>query len=86
MALASGHWLEKEMRGDPPGPRKGHSVAVAGNIAFLFGGASSINQGEDIPVYYSDFYMLTVSPDAVLWEEIPQSGEVPSAREGHTLW
>uniref|UniRef100_A0A8P4KKU0 Rab9 effector protein with kelch motifs n=1 Tax=Dicentrarchus labrax TaxID=13489 RepID=A0A8P4KKU0_DICLA len=29
--------------------------------------------------------MLTVSPDDVTWEEIPQSGEVPSAREGHTL-
>ncbi|XP_039634931.1 rab9 effector protein with kelch motifs-like [Perca fluviatilis] len=29
--------------------------------------------------------MLTVSPEEVTWEEIPQSGEVPSAREGHTL-
>ncbi|XP_063746443.1 uncharacterized protein zmp:0000001301 [Eleginops maclovinus] len=84
MALASGHWLEKEMRGEAPGPRQGHAVAVAGNVAFLFGGASSIKQG-DVPVYYSDFYMLTVSPDDVVWEEIPQSGEVPSAREGHTL-
>ncbi|XP_023265474.1 kelch domain-containing protein 3-like [Seriola lalandi dorsalis] len=85
MALASGHWLEKEMRGEAPRPRYGHTLAVAGNVAFLFGGASSINQEEDKPVYFSDFYMLTVSPDAVTWEEIPQSGEVPSAREGHTL-
>ncbi|XP_059213653.1 uncharacterized protein zmp:0000001301 [Centropristis striata] len=85
MALASGHWLEKEVRGEAPSPRQGHAVAVAGNVAFLFGGASSINQEEDIPVYYSDFFMLTVSPDDVTWEEIPQSGEVPSAREGHTL-
>ncbi|GLD51789.1 rab9 effector protein with kelch motifs [Lates japonicus] len=45
MALASGHWLEKEMRRSP----------------------------------------IPVSPDDVTWEEIPQSGEVPSAREGHTL-
>lgn len=29
---------------------------------------------------------FAVSPDDVMWEEIPQSGEVPSAREGHTLW
>uniref|UniRef100_A0A3B4VPV9 Zmp:0000001301 n=1 Tax=Seriola dumerili TaxID=41447 RepID=A0A3B4VPV9_SERDU len=85
MALASGHWLEIEMRGEAPRPRYGHTLAVAGNVAFLFGGASSINQEEDKPVYFSDFYMLTVSPDAVTWEEIPQSGEVPSAREGHTL-
>uniref|UniRef100_A0AAQ6IJ09 Uncharacterized protein n=1 Tax=Anabas testudineus TaxID=64144 RepID=A0AAQ6IJ09_ANATE len=85
MALASGHWLEKEIRGQAPTPRFGHSLAVAGNVAFLFGGASSINQVEDKPVYFDDFYMLTVSPDDVMWEEIPQSGEVPSAREGHTL-
>ncbi|XP_040915701.1 rab9 effector protein with kelch motifs [Toxotes jaculatrix] len=84
MALASGHWLEKEMRGEAPSPRYGHALAVAGNVAFLFGGASSINQKDNL-VYFNDFYMLTVSPDDVSWEEIPQSGEVPSAREGHTL-
>ncbi|XP_072228179.1 uncharacterized protein [Leuresthes tenuis] len=84
MALASGHWLEKEMRGEAPSPRHGHALAVAGNVAFLFGGACIINQ-EDGPLYFSDFYMLTVTPDDVMWEEIPQSGEIPSAREGHTL-
>ncbi|XP_031711658.1 rab9 effector protein with kelch motifs [Anarrhichthys ocellatus] len=85
MALASGHWLEKEVRGEAPSPRHGHALAVAGNVAFLSGGASSIDQEEDVTVYFSDFYMLTVSPDDVSWEEIPQSGEVPSARSGHTL-
>ncbi|XP_030290885.1 rab9 effector protein with kelch motifs [Sparus aurata] len=85
MALASGQWLEKEMRGDAPCPRHGHALAMAGNVAFLFGGASSINQEEDNPVYFNDFYMLTVSPDDMTWEEIPQNGEVPSAREGHVL-
>eukprot|EP00064_Thunnus_orientalis_P006896 superscaffoldBa00000739_g6915 len=59
MALASGHWLEKEMRGEAPSPRHGHALAVAGNVAFLFGGASSINPEEDNPVYFNDFYMLT---------------------------
>ncbi|XP_051794829.1 uncharacterized protein zmp:0000001301 [Acanthochromis polyacanthus] len=85
MALASGHWLEKEIRGEAPSPRHGHALAVAGNVAFLFGGASRINQEEDCHVYFNDFYMLTVTPDDVTWEEIPQSGEVPSARAGHTL-
>ncbi|XP_070707247.1 rab9 effector protein with kelch motifs [Pempheris klunzingeri] len=85
MALASGHWLEKEMRGEAPSPRHGHASAVAGNVAFLFGGASNINQEEDSLYYFNDFYMLTVSTDDATWEEIPQSGEVPSAREGHTL-
>ncbi|KAM4720118.1 uncharacterized protein FYW61_015674 [Anableps anableps] len=84
MALASGHWLEKEIRGEPPSPRHGHALAVAGSVAFLFGGAYSISP-EVSPVYFSDFYMLTVTPDDVTWEEIPQSGEVPPAREGHTL-
>ncbi|XP_016519975.1 host cell factor 1 [Poecilia formosa] len=84
MALASGHWLERGIRGEPPSPRHGHAVAVAGSVAFLFGGASSISP-EVSPIYFSDFYMLTVTPDDVTWEEIPQSGEIPSAREGHTL-
>ncbi|XP_047425091.1 rab9 effector protein with kelch motifs [Mugil cephalus] len=85
MALASGHWLEKEIRGEEPSPRHGHALAVAGNVVFVFGGACTISQEEDIPVYFNDFYMLTVTPDYVTWEEIPQNGEVPSAREGHTL-
>uniref|UniRef100_A0A3Q2VSC2 Zmp:0000001301 n=1 Tax=Haplochromis burtoni TaxID=8153 RepID=A0A3Q2VSC2_HAPBU len=79
MALASGHWLEKEIKGEAPSPH-GHALAVAGDVAFLFGGACSISQEEGSVVYFSDFYMLTVT-----WEEIPQSGDVPSAREGHTL-
>lgn len=69
MALASGHWVDKETAGVPPSPRwaefillvdvyairrkiikigiiriihrYGHAMTVAGNIAFLFGGASS---------------------------------------------
>nr|XP_049594869.1 uncharacterized protein zmp:0000001301 [Syngnathus scovelli] len=85
MALASGHWLDKEMTGEAPCPRYGHASALAGNIVFIFGGASNYNQEEDNPVYFDDFYMLTVSPDDVIWEQIPQSGEVPTAREGHTL-
>ncbi|XP_056874667.1 uncharacterized protein zmp:0000001301 isoform X3 [Takifugu flavidus] len=40
---------------------------------------------EDNPVYHNDFHMLTVSPDDMTWEEIPQNGYVPSAREGHSL-
>ncbi|XP_069025104.1 rab9 effector protein with kelch motifs [Embiotoca jacksoni] len=84
MALASGHWLEKEVRGETPSPRHGHALAVAGNVAFVFGGSGSIEQ-DSRPVYFNDFYMLTVTPDDVMWEEIPQSGEVPSTRQGHTL-
>ncbi|KAM3842225.1 RING finger protein B [Diretmus argenteus] len=80
MALASGQWVEKEVRGEAPSPRYGHALAVAGNIAFLFGGATTMNQEEKTRVYLNDFYMLTVA-----WETIPQTGDVPSARAGHTL-
>ncbi|XP_061603589.1 uncharacterized protein zmp:0000001301 [Phyllopteryx taeniolatus] len=57
MVLASGHWLDKERKGEVPSPRYGHASALTGNIIFLFRGASNINQ-EDNPVYFDDFYML----------------------------
>ncbi|XP_022536602.2 uncharacterized protein zmp:0000001301 isoform X2 [Astyanax mexicanus] len=85
MALASGHWVEKETEGLPPSPRSGHAVAVAGNIAFLHGGVSTMNSEEAGPLYLNDFYMITVSPARVSWESMPQNGVVPAAREGHTL-
>ncbi|XP_043087605.1 tip elongation aberrant protein 1 [Puntigrus tetrazona] len=85
MALASGHWVDKEMAGVPPSPRYGHAMTVAGNIAFLFGGASGAITEEEPPVYLNDFYMITVSPDRVTWELMPQKGDVPTGREGHTL-
>ncbi|KAM4634154.1 uncharacterized protein ACJ7VT_009849 [Polymixia lowei] len=85
MALASGHWVEKETRGEAPSPRHDHALAVAGNVAFLFGGVSTMNQEDNHPVYLNDFYMLTVSPDDVTWEAIPQDGDVPSPRAGLTL-
>uniref|UniRef100_A0A3B1IRN8 Rab9 effector protein with kelch motifs n=1 Tax=Astyanax mexicanus TaxID=7994 RepID=A0A3B1IRN8_ASTMX len=78
MALASGHWVEKETEGLPPSP-SGHAVAVAGNIAFLHGGVSTMNSE-----YLNDFYMIT-SPARVSWESMPQNGVVPAAREGHTV-
>ncbi|XP_021478389.1 tip elongation aberrant protein 1 isoform X2 [Oncorhynchus mykiss] len=85
MALASGHWVAKETKGKPPSPRHSHALAVAGNIAFLFGGVSTISHEEEQPVYLNDFYMLTVSATHITWEVMPQNGVVPSAREGHTL-
>ncbi|XP_066506409.1 rab9 effector protein with kelch motifs [Hoplias malabaricus] len=85
MALASGHWVEKEIEGVPPTPRYGHAIAVAGNIVFLYGGTSTINSEEAEPVYLNDFYMITVTPTRVTWEMMPQNGVVPTAREGHTL-
>ncbi|XP_072515267.1 uncharacterized protein [Salminus brasiliensis] len=85
MALASGHWVEKEIGGLPPRPRHGHAIAVAGNIAFLYGGVSTMNSEEAEPLYLNDFFMITVTPTRVTWENMPQNGVVPAAREGHTL-
>ncbi|KAL4617564.1 acyl-CoA-binding domain-containing protein 4-like [Arapaima gigas] len=85
MALASGHWINKEVQGKPPSPRYGHALAVAGNIAFLFGGVSTENSLDDQLIYLNDFYVLTVSPTNVSWEMVPQNGDIPTAREGHSL-
>uniref|UniRef100_W5MVX0 Zmp:0000001301 n=1 Tax=Lepisosteus oculatus TaxID=7918 RepID=W5MVX0_LEPOC len=85
MALASGHWIEKEIKGDLPCPRHGHALAVAGNIAFLFGGMSTLNSLDGQPKHLNDFYMFTVSPTDLTWEVIPQNGLIPPAREGHSL-
>ncbi|XP_059500993.1 uncharacterized protein zmp:0000001301 [Stegostoma tigrinum] len=87
MALASGHWIKKEIRGDPPCPRHGPGLAVAGNIAFIFGGCSRVNMkvSNRQSKYFSDFYMLTVTPSDLTWEIIPQSGYIPSSREGHSM-
>ncbi|XP_072310375.1 uncharacterized protein [Eucyclogobius newberryi] len=84
MALASGQWIEKEAKGQAPSPRSGHALAVSGNVAFVFGG-TSFSPLKDGPLYLNDFYMLTVSSEEVTWEQIPHSGMIPSAREGHTL-
>ncbi|XP_029474111.1 acyl-CoA-binding domain-containing protein 6-like [Rhinatrema bivittatum] len=84
MALASGHWIRKDVTGDPPSPRHGHALAVAGNIAFVFGGYATHNT-KDEPTYFNDFYMLTVTPADLTWEVIPQEGNIPSPREGHSI-
>nr|XP_016846465.1 PREDICTED: rab9 effector protein with kelch motifs isoform X3 [Anolis carolinensis] len=85
MALASGHWIRKEAIGDPPTPRHGHALAIAGNIAFLFGGCSFYNTFDDQPTYFNDFYMLTITPTDLTWERIPQDGHIPCPRQGHSL-
>ncbi|CAH2294343.1 acyl- -binding domain-containing 6-like [Pelobates cultripes] len=85
MSLASGHWVQSNIGGNPPKPRYGHALTIAGNVAFIFGGCaiSSIPDGE--PVYLNDFHMLTITPNDSTWEEIPQSGHIPSPREGHDI-
>ncbi|KAI1905285.1 hypothetical protein AGOR_G00014530 [Albula goreensis] len=85
MALASGHWIDKEIKGEPPSPRYGHATAGAKNVIFLFGGVSTLNLQEDKPMYLNDFYMLSVTPTNIVWEVIPQNGHIPPAREGHSL-
>ncbi|XP_061466125.1 actin-fragmin kinase-like [Rhineura floridana] len=85
MALASGHWIRKEVIGNPPNPRHGHALAVAGNIAFIFGGCSYYNTSDDQPTYFNDFYMLTITSTDLTWERIPQDGHIPCPRQGHSL-
>ncbi|XP_048360325.1 dynein alpha chain, flagellar outer arm-like [Sphaerodactylus townsendi] len=85
MALASGHWIRKDVAGDIPDPRHGQALAVAGNIAIMFGGCSFYNTSDDQPTYFNDFYMLTITSTDLTWEKIPQDGHIPCPRQGHTL-
>nr|XP_028605195.1 acyl-CoA-binding domain-containing protein 6-like [Podarcis muralis]XP_028605196.1 acyl-CoA-binding domain-containing protein 6-like [Podarcis muralis] len=85
MALASGHWITKEVIGDAPSPRHGHALAIAGNIAFIFGGCSFNDTSDDQLTYFNDFYMLTITSTDLTWERIPQDGHIPCPREGHSL-
>ncbi|KAM7166653.1 kelch domain-containing protein 3-like isoform 2-T2 [Macrochelys suwanniensis] len=85
MALASGHWIRKEIIGDSPSPRHGHALTMAGNTAFVFGGCSIYNTFDDQQTYFNDFYMLTITLTDLTWERIPHDGHIPCAREGHTL-
>uniref|UniRef100_H3AJA2 Zmp:0000001301 n=1 Tax=Latimeria chalumnae TaxID=7897 RepID=H3AJA2_LATCH len=65
--------------------RYGHAVTLAGNIAFLFGGCSTLQSADDQPQYFNDFYMLTVSTTELTWEPIPQQGQIPSPRTEQTF-
>ncbi|XP_070598908.1 rab9 effector protein with kelch motifs-like isoform X1 [Erythrolamprus reginae] len=85
MAFASGYWTKKEVNGNPPTPRHGHALVMAGNIAFIFGGCSFYNTSDDQPTYFNDFYMLTVTLTDLTWEKIPQDGHIPCPRQGHSL-
>ncbi|KAG8596014.1 hypothetical protein GDO81_001708 [Engystomops pustulosus] len=86
MALASGHWVQSNVLGDAPRPRFGHALAVAGNIAFIYGGCTTNNILDEEPVYFNDFYMLSVTSNDLTWELIPQTGHIPTPREGHDIF
>ncbi|XP_053555932.1 actin-fragmin kinase-like [Bombina bombina] len=85
MALASGHWVKNDVFGEPPRSRHGHALAVAGNIVFMFGGCAKSSSRNKEPTYFNDFYMLTITPNDSTWEVIPQTGHIPSPREGHNI-
>ncbi|XP_075067224.1 uncharacterized protein LOC142156541 isoform X2 [Mixophyes fleayi] len=86
MALASGHWIQGNICGDPPRPRYGHGLTVVGNIAFVFGGCTTTSTLDEKPLYFNDFYMLTVTTSDLTWELIPQTGHIPTPREGHDIF
>ncbi|XP_056381264.1 rho GTPase-activating protein gacHH-like [Hyla sarda] len=86
MALASGHWVQSNVLGDAPSPRYGHALTVAGNIAFVFGGCTINKVLDEKPVYLDDFYMLSITPNELTWEIIPQTGHIPTPREGHDIF
>eukprot|EP01136_Pigoraptor_vietnamica_P038348 Opistho-1_new@107547 len=76
-------WTLHEGRGTRPSPRNGHAIACVGSCAYLFGG-SGVSDREGDPITFGDLYKLELGYMPT-WKFIIGKGDVPSAREGHSL-
>ncbi|XP_019645527.1 PREDICTED: actin-fragmin kinase-like isoform X1 [Branchiostoma belcheri] len=93
MAVASCIWVKKDIHGTPPSPRNSHAMTMVGSIGFLFGGSTCIGGGstsvfsddEESASFYNDLYMLQVGPSQLVWEKVPQGGDIPFKRDGASL-
>ncbi|MGH0169813.1 UNVERIFIED_CONTAM: hypothetical protein FKN15_075812 [Acipenser sinensis] len=77
MALASGQWVDKEIKGHPPSPRFNHTTALLGEQIYMFGGSSA----EDS--YYKDIYILDIG--TLAWQKCEVKGDSPSGSVSQTF-
>jgi len=74
-------WDVPKQNGEPPCPRSGHSFAVVGRRAFLFGGCGEVN---GTATAFNDMHQLEMSNCE--WKKIEISGSVvPAPRWNHTM-
>lgn len=69
--------------GGKPVARSAHAMAADEHSLFLFGGMSTDDNGEPVPL--DDTYMVSLAGNRPQWKLIQASGDVPVKREGHTL-
>ncbi|KAL9951132.1 hypothetical protein ACROYT_G043743 [Oculina patagonica] len=90
MSSSNCSWVTRAINGPSPAPRQGHAAAVVDKKAYIFGGSSGSGFGgqhsesTSDPVYLNDLFVIKVGLQ-VTWERMQQLGDVPCARDGHTL-
>ncbi|KAJ7386387.1 hypothetical protein OS493_008511 [Desmophyllum pertusum] len=90
MSSSTCSWVTRAINGPSPAPRQGHAAAVVDKKAYIFGGSSGSgfggqhNESTSDPVYLNDLFVLKVGLQ-VTWERMQQLGDIPCARDGHTL-
>ena len=79
-------WTRLHLRGQPPGPRTGHSVTCVGNKVLVFGGRGDDGWLVKQHVYYDDAHV--VDRELGKWrrlERVAGSNQRPSPRAFHTM-
>ena len=79
-------WTRLHLRGQPPGPRTGHSVTCVGNKVLVFGGRGDDGWLVKQHVYYDDAH--AVDRELGKWrrlERVAGSNQRPSPRAFHTM-
>lgn len=90
MSSSSFSWVTRKISGPIPAPRQGHAAAVVEKKVYIFGGSSGSGFGgqhsdsTSDPIYLNDLFLLKVGVQ-VAWERLQQLGDIPCARDGHTL-
>lgn len=90
MSASTYSWVTRGVSGPIPAPRQGHAAAVVDKKVYIFGGSSGSGYGGEHsnttsePVYLNDLFLLRVGLQ-ITWERLQQLGDIPCARDGHTL-
>ena len=76
-------WMSLTSTSDPPDPREFHAMtAFVDGTVVIFGGNTHVTG-----TYYAfnDVWLLDVTSADADWTKLSGSGDVPTARHGHTL-
>uniref|UniRef100_A0A0D9XBK8 Nitrile-specifier protein 5 n=1 Tax=Leersia perrieri TaxID=77586 RepID=A0A0D9XBK8_9ORYZ len=76
--MAAGTWVKLEQKGEGPGARSSHAIAMVGDTAYAFGGEFTPRVPVDNTMYAFD---LTTQR----WSPLAAAGDVPPPRVGVTM-